>query len=366
MKIRVGISTAGKPSLSTTPEGLTILHNMRIGIGFHWESCIEAILPGDVTIVEKSDMVINTLPLEVYLECVVGSEMNPCAPIEFLKAHAIISRSWAAGKICCNPPTRSIKNPTALITWEDTSDHSGDPFDVCADDHCQRYQGVQPGLSEAASEAIASTASLILTDACGNPADARFSKCCGGHTELFSTCWQDTDLPYLQAFPDPWCDLSSLDADTRTRLLNTVLKPYDISSREEYQIWREWNKTIECADLQSRIKERFDIDTGNIQNIEVVGRGPSGRISKLKICGKEREIIVGKELTIRRLMDPQCLMSSNFEINIDGDKIDLCGRGWGHGVGLCQVGAARMAAEGASCGEILQFYYPGTKITELR
>lgn len=228
MKIRVGIATAGRPQIEQLADGRYLLKNQLIGKDFHWEQTIESILPGKIDILETIHAdgisMVNTLDLERYLEMVVGSEMNPAAPEEFLKCHAILSRSWVAGKILGNHQhghKGKQDTPTLHIGWDDTADHIG--FHVCADDHCQRYQG-ESGISTTGAEAIRSTAGLILTDSHGMPLDARFSKCCGGRSEYFSTCWQDSEPEGIESVEDPWCDLSTLAEDERDRLLKSVLK----------------------------------------------------------------------------------------------------------------------------------------------
>lgn len=359
--LRVGIPFRGE---APTPlgEGGWLLSSSDIGRGFHWKRGIRIVLPGDITTDRERGIIINSVPVEKYLECVVGSEMNPEAPIEFLKAHAIVSRSWALHKTLHQQENGLPDSP--LESWEDTADHSGEGFDVCNDDHCQRYQGLQP-LSDAAREAIGATRGRALLDSDGNLADARFSKCCGGKTEIFSTCWQEKDFPYLVSQEDPWCDLSRIYPEERTHLLSTILKPYDLDRTPEEYVWDEWEAEISAETLRERVLATYGRDLGTIIRIEDSRRGPSGRIRNLRIIGENGELTVGKELPIRRLLSPDCLMSSNFTATTEDGKIRLRGRGWGHGVGLCQIGAAAMAHEGASCEEILQFYYPATKLKRL-
>ncbi len=375
LNITVGIATSGEPDITANAEsGLTQVRNVVIGLGFHWQRPIACEFPGLIR--PNPDRIspfsiLNTLPLETYLECVVGSEMNPDAPIEFLRAHAIISRSWAAGKILKRHPEahESFKaepltedSGLSLIGWEDTGDHTG--FHVCADDHCQRYQGLQP-LSAKARDAIRSTAGMVLTGPSGNIVDARFSKCCGGRTEIFSTCWQDKDEECLESFPDPWCDLSGLSLTEREGLLKTILKDYDRSTGGGYR----WEAVISADDVSRNLKEKFGIEIGRIKNIRPIRRGPSGRIYLLEIEGGLQRLRLGKELYIRRALSDTHLFSSAFEIEKDSDHpliFRLSGRGWGHGVGLCQIGAAHMAAAGYSHREILQFYYPNAQLSPLQ
>ena len=386
MLVTIGIATDGRPVISRegAGRGLTRVRNVAIGLGFHWQRTIECDFPGEIRRNPDPDSpytLLNTLPLETYLECVVGSEMNPSAPPEFLRAHAIISRSWAAGKILhrhpAEPPAAtSVANGShrVIIGWEDTSDHHG--FHLCADDHCQRYQGVQP-LSPEAREAIRATAGIVLTGPSGKIVDARFSKCCGGTTELFSTCWQDErrDTPApecLESFDDPWCDLSGLTPEDRDSLLRTILKDYDRTTGGGYR----WQTDISARELRDRLRERHGIDIGEITAIEPLRRGMSGRISLLRLRGTTATLDLGKELYIRRLLSPDCLYSSAFEATLIGDPTTdasignhltfrLRGKGWGHGVGLCQTGAAHMAVCGRSHTSILRFYYPNSTLTHL-
>lgn len=427
-EIAVGIPTVGVPRLVSVGDGLTRLENMLIGKDFHWQQELSVVLPGRVVVRNEERVVrngngavggeemgfgmgevINYVPLERYLECVVGSEMNPGAPVEFLKAHAIISRSWAVGKVLGIHPEDDagrVDTEGCLIGWDDTSAHTG--FHVCSDDHCQRYQGVQPVAPEVL-KAIRATAGMVLTDKEGKLIDARFSKCCGGVTELFSTCWQDKELAGLESFSDPWCNLYSerpyvavgkndrdnipegeeghdsegdgkslpeVDVNTvgksdgvvtkggrakASTILRTVLKEYDLSTKGGYR----WTAFVSKSEIERNLREKFKRNVGRVLGIEAVERGLSGRIKLLRIVGDNGILLLGKELWIRRLLSPTHLYSSAFDIEDLGDEVKLTGRGWGHGVGLCQIGAARMAFEGARCEEILRFYYPGTRILPL-
>ncbi|MCH5240575.1 MAG: SpoIID/LytB domain-containing protein [Muribaculaceae bacterium] len=365
MEIRVGIKTAGDPILKKEGE-FTLLENMLIGDGFHWERIIRAGLSGKVEILktdnrEDNVSLINTLPVETYLECVVGSEMNPEAPIEFLKAHAVISRSWVVGKILNLHPCDSegkINAEGRLIGWDDTGSHQG--FDVCSDDHCQRYQGLQK-VHPTALQAIRTTADEVLISERGNIIDARFSKCCGGVTELFSTCWQPLEPDCISSIRDPWCDLSVLPLQSRRLLLSGVLKDYDLSTPG---YGYRWETEIAKTEIEKNLKEKFGRSIGKLLKVIPLHRGPSKRIDLIRLEGTESCLEIGKELWIRRLFSANHLYSSAFDIEDLGDKLRLSGAGWGHGVGLCQIGAANMAANGASYEEILKFYYPGAILTK--
>lgn len=366
MMIRVGIVTDGEPSLHTIEGGLTVVRNQLIGKDFHWQQTREAVLPGKIEILDgiASDGVrlINTLPLEKYLEIVVGSEMNPSAPSEFLKTHAILSRSWAIGKILrCHQEGSAGKTEkdNLHIGWDDTADHNG--FHVCADDHCQRYQGITD-ISPQGQAAIRETAGIILTDSLGEPVDARFSKCCGGHTELFSTCWQDVTPPGLTARPDPWCDLSAMDSKQRGDLLSVILKDYDRGHDLDFHTWEE---SVDKRFIANRLRELFNIEIGErAEQLFPLATGPSGRHHLLRIIGDKAEATIGKELHIRRVLSKSHLKSSAFSVLDEGDIFHLKGRGWGHGVGLCQIGAARMALT-HNHTEILRYYFPDAQLSPL-
>lgn len=418
MEIRVGIKTDGTPILRKEGE-FTVLENMLIGDGFHWRKTIRAVLSGriellerdergkmkekpseevvtdaevikefkiieEAEIVKKSEFIkesevieesdregsrevepednvslINVLPVETYLECVVASEMNPAAPVEFLKAHAVISRSWVIGKILNLHPCDTngqINTDNCLIGWDDTGSHRR--FHVCSDDHCQRYQGIQD-VHPVSLQAIRDTADEVLISERGNIVDARFSKCCGGVTELFSTCWQPVAPDCIKSIKDPWCDLSRLDPKSRRLLLSGVLKDYDLSTPG---YGYRWETVIEKAEIERNLKEKFHRNIGKLLKVIPLHRGPSGRIDLIRLEGTKASIDLGKELWIRRLFSATHLYSSAFEMEDTGDKLKLSGAGWGHGVGLCQIGAANMAARGATYKEILAFYYPGARL----
>lgn len=359
MIISVGISTSGYPELEKHGE-YTLLKNMLIGKNFHWQRTIEALLPGEIEITDNPEFqVINRLLLEKYLECVVGSEMNPEAPEEFLKAHAIISRSWAVGKITgshSHCTSGKVDLPDRIVNWEDTSDHVG--FDVCSDDHCQRYQGIQP-IPATVKNVLKATEGEVLIDQPGRLIDARFSKCCGGRTELFSSCWQSREEPCLKSFDDPWCNLKGLTTSQQKRILHSILKDYDFDTFEGL----EWEANVSAEEIATNLHQKFNRNIGHVSDIRVSARGASGRATNLLLTGTEGTLEIGKELMIRKLLSPTHLFSSWFDIfPISEGKWLLKGRGWGHGVGLCQIGAANMALQGFSCRDILSFYYPASKI----
>lgn len=386
-QICIGIPTLGKPVLEKAGAHI-LLRNMLIGKDFHWQKSIEALLPGEILINDDPVFrIINRLPLETYLECVVGSEMNPEAPTEFLKAHAVISRSWAVGKIngAHQYDTSGKHNsPELIVNWEDTSDHTG--FHVCSDDHCQRYQGIQP-IREEILEAIRETEGLVLKAKDGSLVDTRFSKCCGGKTELFSSCWQDTDPPCLESFDDSWCDLSNIPEEDRNKVLRSILKDYDLTNNGGYR----WHTEVAARDVEENLRKKFGREVGEINDLVVTSRGASGRAIRMRIIGSRGSLEIGKELMIRRLLSPTHLYSSAFTItkqpagcndalsqdctsekevlsepdSAKSGRFLIEGSGWGHGVGLCQIGAARMALEGHDFRTILSFYYPGSHLTTI-
>ena len=361
--ISVGIPTAGPPVFEKNGE-YTILRNMIIGKDFHWQRSLQVLLPGEIEITgDPVYTLINRLPLETYLECVVGSEMNPNAPAEFLKAHSVISRSWALGKILKNYNASNegkIFSDERIINWEDTCDHL--KFDVCSDDHCQRYQGYQP-YPAPIRKALEQTRGEVLLTPSGKIVDARFSKCCGGQTEIFSTCWQDHEEECLESFEDPYCNLDNLSESKRRTILGSILKFYDLETQGGYR----WDTVVLDKHIKDNLLTKFNRDIGNILDLKVISTGKSGRIKELEIVGDKGNLRLGKELMIRRLLDDTHLFSSRFKIvslNTKDRIWSLIGRGWGHGVGLCQIGAARMALEGFNYKDILHFYYPGAIITK--
>ena len=373
-------------------EPTFILHDVVIGVDFHWERRQSQQFAGSLKfIIEKNQVVaVNVIGVEDYLLSVISSEMKATAGLEFLKAHAVISRSWVLAQIAHRAhPTRSagidfkeLNNVPALVTsleqrretvpaggeaadetviekWFDHSDHKH--FDVCADDHCQRYQGLTLAIGKTVRQAIDQTWGEVLTSD-GELCDARFSKCCGGRTELFSTCWEDKDEPYLVSLPDtpdhgdgdPFCDTHD------ETVLRQVLNDYDLETKDFYR----WTEEYGVEELSALITRRSGIDIGTLTALEPLETGPSGRIKKLRIVGTKQTLTVGKELMIRKFLSESHLKSSAFAATFTPDgKVRLDGRGWGHGVGLCQIGAAVMGSLGYSYRQILSHYYPGAQLT---
>lgn len=368
MLISVGIPTSGKPQLEQRGS-LTVLKNMLIGKNFHWQKSIEAILPGEVHLTDNPEYgIINRLPLETYLQCVIGSEMNPEAPEEFLKAHSVISRSWALGKILnvhSHSDCGKINLPDKIINWEDTADHMG--FDICSDDHCQRYQGLQP-IPATLLKALEDTRGEVLVAPNGRLVDTRFSKCCGGHTEVFSSCWQDRREECLESFSDPWCNLEKdLTEQERRMFLSKILKNYDTCDEIGLTGGFRWQVYVSEDMICRNLHQKFNRKVNEIKDIRINSLGPSGRATELSVLSERGELLIGKELMIRRLLSPTHLYSSNFVITPDQSSTErgwiLTCKGWGHGVGLCQIGAARMADTGHDYRQILSFYYPGSHLT---
>lgn len=337
------------------------VRGIRIGRGFHWDSLCAFTYPGVIQVVKDDGhtLLLNILKAEKYLESVTGSEMHPQAPAEFAKAHTIIARSWLLRQMSKSKAGESRGGevvPGRVITWTEATAHKG--YDVCSDDHCQRYQGLG-SVSETSRRAVEQTRGMVLTDGQGDIVDARYSKCCGGATELFSTCWADIDYPYLKRVEDPYCHPARLKAALEKH--PTLLKDYDSRTADYY----EWRVEVPASLIEKNLSELYDVNIGEVRELEPVNTGTSGRISELLIKGTEGEVVVGKELTIRRLLSDTHLYSSAFTIQRQGSAFILNGRGWGHGVGLCQIGAAVMAVAGLTCEEILAHYYPGTRLTKL-
>lgn len=357
------------------PDGWFEIEDVVIGVNFHWERRERQRFRGALRIVcDRGRLTaINILPVEEYLVSVISSEMHSTSSADLLMAHAVISRSWLLSMIGGNGRRRqALRSSGQYIRWWDREDH--ELFDVCADDHCQRYQGIgRIDPESAAARAVRDTRGIVL--ACdGELCDTRFSKCCGGVFERFSSCWGDEDYPYLTErrdytdpadFPDltdeteaeRWI-LGSPDAFCNTadpRLLSQVLNEYD---REQTDFYR-WRVDYTSGRLTELINRRLETDLGAIIDLIPVERGPSGRIVRLRIVGEKGEVTIGKELMIRRALSESHLRSSAFVVRKTGEGFTLYGAGWGHGVGLCQIGAAVMADRGYAWHEILRHYYPG-------
>lgn len=315
-------------------EASFILYDVVIGIDFHWQQKRTFKYAGGLKFIVEGDRItaVNCIGMEDYLMSVISSEMKSSASIELLKAHAVISRSWLKARL---------------------KDHKAghEHFDVCADDHCQRYQGLTMAVGDDVCRAIDRTWGQVLEYG-GDICDTRYSKCCGGRTELFSTCWEDMDLPYLQSVEDPFCDCEN------SSILSQVLNDYDLHTAD----FHDWTVQYTTDELSELVRTRTGIDFGTIVALEAVERGPSGRIKYLRITGTLREEVIGKELAVRKALSSSHLKSSAFEIEKSPDGFVLRGRGWGHGVGLCQIGAAAMAAQGYDYRQILSHYYVGAEI----
>jgi len=374
------------PSIKlTAQEGSTFsLLNVTIGNRFHWERKEEQTFHGDLILKLRKDgtiVVINEIPLEDYLKSAISSEMSAKAPMEFLKAHAILSRSWLLAAIDHKKKKKRVSIPVRKITdnevirWYDREDH--DLFDVCADDHCQRYQGITKIVSKQAEEAVRETHGRVITFQ-GEICDARYSKACGGITENFDTAWDNKQIPYLTSISDTSIPHRPIrtegDASAWIRsepeaycnikdegLLEKILPDFD---REIKNFFR-WKIEYSREELEEILRKKSGFDLGTLQEIVPLRRGPSGRISRLKIVGSKKSIIVGKELEIRRWLSPSHLYSSAFVVRVEADRFIFDGAGWGHGVGLCQIGAAVMATQRFSAEQILKHYFSGIEIQKI-
>ena len=381
---------------SADPEATFSLENVTIGVNFHWERTQMQTFRGalKLIILEGAICAINVLPVEEYLKSVISSEMSAEAPIEFLKASAVISRSWLMAQI--DKRTRLThskennsffsfrKTDTELIRWYDREDHI--VYDVCADDHCQRYQGVNNLRPSAVTKAVESTHGQVLRYG-GKICDARFSKCCGGVTEEFDTCWEDKQKQYLRSICDyidneapikydltvekdvqKWIKSSPRAfCNTKSKhILSKILNSYDQETSDFYR----WTVSYTQEELSALISSKLKSDFGLILDLVPVKRGKSGRLSLLRIVGTKRTLTIGKELEIRRVLSNSHLFSSAFIIDkeYDGEipsRFILHGAGWGHGVGMCQIGAAVMGERGYTYDQILNHYYQGAEIHTL-
>ncbi|MBP3776141.1 MAG: DUF4922 domain-containing protein [Prevotella sp.] len=351
--------------LTFTPQSPTAsfsLHDVTIGVNFHWERKETQVFLGTLRLVVEADKItaINQLPVEQYLASVISSEMKATAGLELLKAHAVISRSWLLAQMRRREENSErkdgffsfIKKDDEIIRWYDREDHT--IFDVCADDHCQRYQGITKQTSEAVEQALKATRGRILCygdEIC----DARFSKCCGGVTEEFQYCWEDSPKPYLVSVEDPYCNTSDKE------VLSQVLNDYDLETNDFYR----WTVEYTTEELSKLINEKLKDDFGTVTDLIPLERGKSGRIWKLKIVGTTKTLTIGKELEIRRALSESHLYSSAFDVEKTANGFRLHGKGWGHGVGLCQIGAAVMGQKGYKYDEILLHYYRGAEIKKI-
>ena len=382
--------------LTFTPideESFFSLYDVTIGINFHWERQETQSFTGTLKLVVFEDRItaINMLPAEDYLISVISSEMNATSSPEFLKAHAVISRSWLLAQIEKRKALSKkdegffsfIKTDTEYIRWYDREDHT--IFDVCADDHCQRYQGITKATNKSVEKAVKATCGQVLMYK-NSICDARFSKCCGGVTEEFDTCWENKKYPYLSTIRDskeatPAPDLS-LEAEaekwirtspdsfcntTKKSIIAQILNHYD---RETTNFYR-WKIRYTQEELAELIRNNAKCDYGSILDLVPIERGKSGRICKLRIVGTLKTLTIGKELEIRRTLSDTHLYSSAFVVDKGPAQngipawFELTGAGWGHGVGLCQIGAAVMGEQGYSYNDILLHYYKNAEIKKL-
>jgi peptidoglycan hydrolase-like amidase len=380
-----GVVSLGSEEITLTPVNADrdrFSIEATIGIDFHWQQNETQTFLGRLRLVSQPGnrvTVINDVPLETYIASVVCSEMRSTSPPDLVKAHAIISRSWLLAQLEPQPPrpTERIRKDE-VIRWYDRQAHAG--FNVCADDHCQRYQGIGRIDSAEVADAVGDTRGMVLTHG-GKPCDARFSKCCGGVTEDFKTAWGDEAVEYLvPIFDGPGLEMPvpPLTEErglreflknppevycrcTDERILKQVLNPYDLETQDFFR-WRQELRARQASDL---VRKKLGVDLGRIVSMQPVERGLSGRLKRLRLVGEAGSLVIGLELEIRRALSESHLYSSAFVVDTKGpddrpDAFVLSGAGWGHGVGLCQIGAAAMAFQGVGYLEILEHYYPGT------
>ncbi len=379
---------------AASPDCFFELKDVVIGIGFHWERKENQRFEGNLSFLLEHNQLtaVNIVPVEAYLTSVISSEMSANASAELLKAHAVISRSWLLAQIrkhehlgaAATPYSTHMEVPGERVRWYDREDHVN--FHVCADDHCQRYQGISRRSTPVVADAVESTAGQVLVygdELC----DARFSKCCGGVLEEFENCWEPVHHPYLGVRRDSPCeddypDLRDEAAATRwiesspdsfcntsdRKILRQVLNNYDCETTDFYR----WEVRYTQSELAPLLRERSGIDFGNIVDLEPLERGTSGRITRLLVTGTARSMVLGKELEIRRSLSPTHLYSSAFTVEkgmTDEEGVPssftLRGAGWGHGVGLCQIGAAVMGAQGYNYRQILSHYFIDAEIRRL-
>lgn len=376
------------------------IHGITIGINFHWQRQETQVFQGALRLLHRPSglVAINELPLESYLVSVISSEMSASCPPDLLRAHSVISRSWLLAQLeNAGSPAQPDFRPTPgerdsgegivqVITWLGCENHSD--FDVCADDHCQRYQGISRAFSKEAFDAIRSTyGSILAWD--GQICDTRYSKSCGGITEAFRAAWEDIDIPYLSAIydgkdrPDDFSEALTAEPNaqrwitgspeafcntTDGELLARILPGFDQETTDFFR----WNVSYTQDEIAGILESRMGLGLGRIRHLVPMERGESGRIIRLKIVGEHKTAIIGKELPIRRALSPSHLYSSAFVVREEGGGEDelplrfhLTGAGWGHGVGLCQIGAAVMATRGYSYEDILSHYFRGAELNKI-
>ncbi|HTP14071.1 MAG TPA: SpoIID/LytB domain-containing protein [Bacteroidota bacterium] len=372
--------------------GTVLLKDVKIGVAFHWERNQDQVFQGKVRFVAqdgKTIAAINEIELEPYLKSVIASEMSATAPLELLRAHAIVSRSWLAAlqerrrsdEQRGTHGATTIQRDNEIIRWYGHEDHA--IFDVCADDHCQRYQGIAPIVSETVGQAMDSTRGVFLVMG-DKICDTRYSKACGGLSENFENEWEDVPVPYLQCVSDSTTKHRPLrteqDADrwirsrpeaycntTDSNILRQVLPSFDQETMDFFR----WTIAYSREELEELIRKKSGIDFGTLHDLVPVERGLSGRIIKLKIVGSKKTLTVGKGLEIRKWLSKSHLYSSAFTVDVERDaqnvpvRFVLNGAGWGHGVGLCQIGAAVMATQGFKAEDILSHYFKGAKLEKL-
>jgi len=397
-----GLALAGKDGqergrgaeLRLKPEGKATftLRGVTIGINFHWQRKEDQTFEGGLRLRANANgtiTAINDAGVEQYLKSVISSEMSAEAPLELLRAHAITSRSWLVAmlerqkrfKHIGGPARRGSESETEIVRWYDREDH--ERYDVCADDHCQRYQGITKIISPAAAQAVQDTRGVFLVHG-GEICDARYSKSCGGRSEVFATAWEELSVPYLATVSDAAVEHPLISSEATAQqwiraspeaycnttdgsILRQVLPSFDQETTDFYR----WTVTYGNDELAALLHRRSGIDFGALRQLEPLQRGPSGRIDRLRIVGTRRTVVVGKELEIRRWLSPSHLYSSAFVVTTEGGpgglpaKFTLHGAGWGHGVGFCQIGAAVMAAQGFQAETIVKHYFRGVELKKL-
>jgi stage II sporulation protein D len=389
-----GQELARAPEIRLAPEGKATftLRGVTIGINFHWERKEDQTFEGGLRLLAGAGdtlTAINDAGVEQYLKSVISSEMSAQAPLELLRAHAITSRSWLVAMLerqkrfrnVGGPARRGRESTEEIVRWYDREDHRD--YDVCADDHCQRYQGITKIIAATADQAVRDTRGVFLVHG-GEICDARYSKSCGGRSEVFASAWEDLSVPYLATVSDAGVEhplvCSEADAErwveaspeaycntTDGSILRQVLPSFDQETTDFYR----WTVSYTQEELAALLSKRSGIDFGAVHRLEPLQRGPSGRITRLRIAGSRRSVVVGKELEIRRWLSPSHLYSSAFVVQTEGGtqgipaRFTLKGAGWGHGVGFCQIGAAIMAARGFQAEAIVKHYFRGAELKKL-
>lgn len=348
---------------NNTSSHITV-SNIMIGIQFHWQKHEDLDYRGIIEVGFNNQgklVVINEIDLENYLVSVNSSEMTSDCPIGLLESQTVVARN------------------TVLATMG--KHHYNTNFHLCSDDHCQCYHGKKRE-QQVSRQAVENTWGRILLHG-DEICDARYSKICGGIMEDYRYVWENRDIPYMVSGIDSDEEINypANTEETAKELIDTSLPAYcntdlhklpeNLANLYSTQNLFRWEVTYPREELESLISEKTGKDIGELQDIIPLERGDSGRLIYINLVGSDKTLKIGKELEIRRVLSKSHLYSSCFyvrkEMGTDGkvSRFILKGAGWGHGVGLCQVGATVMASKKIPYQKILEHYYKNTNLVSL-